>query len=115
VDTQAECEKACKTLEKEGLSKFYSASSWDYSPKCFLVLSGNWKGNCHWNLSPKYLSYSPDNREVCRGPGHGRTKNIFKNIFCNEISCMGAFIVKNMRQQKQRKQQQQQRQQRQPR
>merc|ERR1712018_75655 len=58
---QDECEAACKDL---GARNFVEGS-WDHSPGCFIVVGGEWKGNCHWNRDVEATPDNPDTRSIC--------------------------------------------------
>merc|ERR1719330_2195549 len=71
-----DCEAACQIGAVTGLKKGqgfkgFKKGYWGHTfPKCFAVVSGPWRGNCHWNLDGSAHEYTNvRNRAVCRRVG----------------------------------------------
>jgi hypothetical protein len=58
---EAECEAACAAL---GYSS-YQKGSWGHSPRCWVVVSGPWSGNCHWSSATGNADLPATNRALC--------------------------------------------------
>merc|ERR1712232_694891 len=57
------CSHACDS--GVGGATRYKIGSWGHSPGCFVVVSGPWQGNCHWNLNTEASAYKSRTRAVC--------------------------------------------------
>merc|ERR550514_795444 len=44
----------------------FKANSWKHTPGCFIVSSGTWKDNCHWNRNPDAANTNPTTRHICK-------------------------------------------------
>merc|ERR1719330_1568251 len=76
-DCEAACQIGAVTELKKGQGfKGFKKGYWGHTfPKCFAVVSGPWRGNCHWNLNTAAKSYTNGrNRAVCRSVGGGATE-----------------------------------------
>ena len=61
LDSEAKCRAACAVL-----GKAYAVNTWETeNPGCFMMVSGQYKGNCHWNRHDKTGKTSQDSRSVC--------------------------------------------------
>lgn len=60
---RATCFRACDS--GVGGATMHGRGSWQGSPGCFVVVSGTWQGNCHWNVNTSASAYAANTRAVC--------------------------------------------------
>merc|ERR1712224_263114 len=66
---ESDCEAACQS---QASVKRFKKGHWDLTfPKCFVVVSGDYQGNCHWNENPSAKYTNEKNRALCRSAADG--------------------------------------------
>lgn len=74
---ESDCEAACQSeavagMEKGSNFKGFKKKYWGRTfPKCFVVVTGPYQGNCHWNENPSAPYTNTKNRALCRSTADG--------------------------------------------
>ena len=72
---QSLCEEACKHLTGN-----FGAGVFETSPRCFIVVSGKYKDNCHWNTNENALFYIDGRKAVCMANNSGHSGALNLNL-----------------------------------
>merc|ERR1712217_99663 len=62
VLSEVECENACSVIS--GATR-YKAGRWNHAAGCFIVVSDNWAGGCHWNHNFAAGANNQHTRSIC--------------------------------------------------